>query len=197
MAQQGRGWLSSIELLGEDYDDIVVWASAELRERKRRTQDILFDFNQKLTVRAREIGDADFKPISNGAFGRYSMRLAGIARRYENTRVIAEALTTRMKPGDQDKLTIAAGEAIKMAVFEIIGESGEAGLSLKELKMAGDALRSSVGAMKISTDLKAKVEEGLKAQIDAAEKDAVERGDTDGAALLKKIREEIYGIFET
>jgi Protein of unknown function (DUF3486) len=159
----GRGRLSSIELLGEDYDDIVMWAAGELRERTQLQIDILGEFNRRLEARAHEVGDA-FEPVSKSAFGRYSMRLARIARRLQYTREISRVLTERLQPGDTDNVTIALADAIKSAVFEAIGEAGEGGSSLMDLKFAGDALKNAVTAEKYSTERRARLEAEIAAK---------------------------------
>lgn len=199
----GRGRLSSIELLGEDYDDIVMWAAGELRERTQLQIDILGEFNRRLAARAEEIGDA-FEPISKSSFNRYAMHLSRIARRLEHTREIAKVLTDRLQPGDTDSVTIAVAEAIKTTVFEAIGEAGDAGLSMMDLKFAGDALKSAVSAQKHSSDRRAKLEadaqrqaEAMAAQIakraaDAVEKAAAEAGLS--AAAVAQLRREFLGI---
>jgi hypothetical protein len=196
----GRGRLSSIELLGEDYDDIVAWAAGELRERRQLQTDILGEFNARLEARAFEVGDT-FEPISKSAFGRYSLRLSGMARRLEHTREISKVLTERLQPGDTDRVTIALAEAIKSAVFEAIGESGEAGLGMMDLKFAGDALKSAVAAQKTSAELRGKIEAQLAAKVEkavntvAGEAEAAGRT-IDKAEVLRKIREDVYGIFD-
>lgn len=195
----GRGRLSSIELLGEDYDDIVAWAAGELRERRQLQIDILDELNRRLQARAEEIGDGDFEPVSKSAFSRYSIRLAKIARRLEHTREISRVLTDRLRPGDTDTVTVALAEAIKTAVFETIGEAGEAGLGLEDLKFAGQALASAVQAQRSSADLRRKLEASIKAKvetaIDGAAAEAETAGDVSRAEVLRRIREDVYGIF--
>jgi hypothetical protein len=179
----GRGRLSSIELLGEDYEDIITWAAGELRERTQLQIDILEELNRRLAARAEEIGD-DFTPISKGAFSRYSVRLAKIARRLEHTREISRVLTDRLEPGDTDNVTIALAEAIKSAVFEAIGEAGESGTPLMDLKFAGDALKSAVAAQKVSSDRRAKLEAEIKARAEEEAKKAA-------AALAQQVADAV------
>lgn len=165
---EGRGRLSSIELLGEDYDDILTWAAGELRDRSKLQTDILGELNRQLQARAEGIGDTDFKPISRSAFSRYSVRLAGIARRLEHTREISRVLTERLQPGDTDTVTIALAEAIKTTVFEAIGEAGDAGLGMMDLNFAASALKSAVAAQKTSAENRQKIEAEIARKADEA-----------------------------
>ncbi|MBT9293316.1 DUF3486 family protein [Prosthecodimorpha staleyi] len=200
----GRGRLSSIELLGEDYDDVVLWAAGELRARNQLQIDILGEFNKRLQARAEEIGDDDFEPVSKSAFNRYAMRLAGIARRLEHTREISRVLTDRLQPGDTDTVTIALAEAIKTAVFEAIGEAGDAGMGMMDLKFAGDALKSAVTAQKHSSERRARLEaeaqrqaEAMAAQLAKRAADAVEKAATEAglsAAAIAQLRRDFLGI---
>jgi len=187
-----RGQLSSIELLGEDYEDIVAWAAAELRERKRLATVILAEFNDRLEVRAREIGEP-FKPISKSAFSRYSVRLSKLARRLEGVREISRVLTDRLQPGDTDHTTIALAEMIKTAVFEGIGEAGESGLDMMGLNFAASALKSAVGAQKTSAELRERAERKA-AERAAAAVDQVARAAGMTADTVDAIKAKILGI---
>lgn len=191
----GRGRLSSIELLGEEYDDIVRWAATELRERSQLQIDILGEFNRRLEARAHEVGD-DFEPVSKSAFNRYAMRLAGIARRLQYTREISQVLTDRLQPGDTDTVTIALAEAIKTAVFEGIGEAGEGGSSMMDLKFAGDALKSAVAAQKASAELRTKMEAAILAKVAKAAETAGTVAKARGMSVetVEAIKASILGI---
>lgn len=197
----GRGRLSSIELLGEDYEDIVAWAAGELRDRKQLQIDILGEFNARLQARAEEIGDDAFEPVSKSAFSRYSVRLSSIARRLEHTREISRVLTDRLQPGDADRVTVALAEAIKTAVFEAIGEAGEGGVGFEDLKFAGDALKKAVDAQRASADMRQKLEKAIADKTAKAVESVAGAAEAAGqpidkAAILRKIREDVYGIFE-
>src|SRR5688572_17965119 len=117
--RSGRGRLSSIELLPVEAEPVVAWAMQELRARKHTQVDILDEFNKRLRAVAVEIG-TPIAPVSLSAFNRYAIRLASIARRLEETREIAGALTERLQPGDADDLTVMVAETIKTLVFELL-----------------------------------------------------------------------------
>jgi hypothetical protein len=67
--RSGRGKLSSIEILPEVCDEDIAWVNAELKERRIPQTEILREFNAR-------IADHGCKPISKGAFSRYSVRKA-------------------------------------------------------------------------------------------------------------------------
>lgn len=201
---KGRGRLSRIDLLGPDYDDIVMWAAGQLRQRDTQQNEICAEFNARLKVRAEEIGDAGFTPISPSSFNRYSVALAETSRRMERTRDIARVLVDKLEPADSDNTTIVIAELIKSAIEEQLKENGEAGTSLKDLKFAGDALRSANAAKKQSSERRAKLEEEARRQaeamanqmarrtMDAVEKAAVEAGLS--AAAVAQLRRDLLGI---
>ena len=201
---KGRGRLSRIDLLGSDYDDIVMWAAGQLRQRDTQQNEICAEFNDRLKARAEEIGDDEFKPISTSSFNRYSVSLAETMRRVERTREISRILVDRLDPADSDKTTIVIADLIKSAIEEQLREAGEGGTSLKDLKFAGDALRSADVAKKQSADRRLKLQEEAKRQaeamanemakkaVDAVEKAAVEAGLS--KAAVAQLRRDFLGI---
>lgn len=193
MQGQGRGRLSTIELLPEEYDDIVLWAAGELRDRKRLQTDILDEFNAKLAERAAEIGAETAPDISKSAFSRYSVHRARVARRLETTREISKVLTERLQPGDTDTTTVAVAEVIKTAVFEGLGEAGEAGIDMMGLNFAASALKSAVGAQKTSAELREKAERKI-AERAAAAVDQVAKARGLTAETAEAIKRQILGI---
>src|SRR3546814_13583166 len=67
--QEGRGRLSSIDLLPEEAEPDIVWASEQLRLREKPAKMILAEFNARLA-------DRGIASISKSAWGRYSVRQA-------------------------------------------------------------------------------------------------------------------------
>src|SRR3546814_19476969 len=67
--QEGRGRLSSIDLLPEEAEPDIVWASEQLRLRETPAKMILAEFNARLADRC-------IASISTSAWGRYSVRNA-------------------------------------------------------------------------------------------------------------------------
>lgn len=67
--RDGRGRLSSVEMLPAECREDVVWVNAELRERTIPQTEILDRFNARLSAKGQP-------PISKGAFSRYSVRVS-------------------------------------------------------------------------------------------------------------------------
>lgn len=191
-SRKGRGRLSSIDQLPEEADRLVADACQELRQRDRTQKDILADFNAKLLALGEQL-DTEITPISATAFNRYSVRLARITRRVEQTREIATVLTKRLEPGTADDLTIAVTETIKTLVFELLEAGGEAGLTMKAAKEAAEAVRAAAAAQKISTDRRAKVESEFSKRADAAI-DKVAKAEGFSQDTVRAIKANVLGL---
>ncbi|WP_224825607.1 DUF3486 family protein [Cognatishimia sp. MH4019] len=184
VARQGRGRLSSIDLLPAEADHIVAWAFQELKERDRTQTEIWFEFNDKLA-------ELSLGPISKSAFNRHSIRLASMARRHEEVRAITAALTERLDPSQTDDLTIMAAETIKTLIFEMM-EDGKAASPKNAMELAR-ALQSAVNSQKLSVDRKRAIQKQFESQVDdAIEKITEEKGLT--AEKAKFFRNEVLGV---
>ena len=115
----GRGRLSAIDLLPPECDELISWAAQQLGMRSRSQLDIYAEWKQKLIALQGETG-VGFDIPSFSSFNRYSVKLADITRRLEQTREIAGALSERFDPATSDHLTLVATEAIKSLVFELL-----------------------------------------------------------------------------
>lgn len=187
----GRGRLSTIDLLPEEAEPEVVWVAEQLREGKRLQIDILAEFNARLA-------DRGIAPVSKSAFGRYSVRKAMQFRQLDEVRRISVELAEMLGADSADKMTIAVSEMLKMAAFKL-AEGGN--LSSKDVMELARANKDAVGAQKLSADYRRALQDELgrrvKDKLDAVEGEiAREDGPVDGRALLKRVREDIYGIFE-
>lgn len=194
----GRGRLSGIELLPLEATPIIAWAADELRDRDRSQLDIYEDFYAKLEELRREHrGELDFTIPSFSAFNRYSIKLATMTRRLEETREIAASISERFDAKASDDLTLIAAEAIKTLVFELLTDHPGKIDPKGALNLAG-ALRSAAQAQGVSTSRRMKVEGEFKQKVDAAitAAEAVMTERPDAKAVLKKIREDVYGIFD-
>lgn len=87
----GRGRLSNIELLPEECAHVVHWAAQELQKRERHQTEIYAEFTEKLLAIRAEDGELDFAIPSRSAFNRYSVNLAEMTKRINDTRDIASA----------------------------------------------------------------------------------------------------------
>lgn len=158
---KGRGRLTAIDQLPDECEPIVGWASQELADRTRTQVEIYGEFKQKLIALQGEQG-IDFDIPSFSAFNRYSVRLAMISRRLEQTREIAATLSERMDAAGSDDLTLIAAEALKTLIFEILQSSGEAGISTKGAMELANALRAASAAQVSSSNRRAKLEADAK-----------------------------------
>ncbi len=166
---KGRGRLSGIELLPEECAPIVAWAAAELQARKRTQTEIYQDFAAKLSELDREYrGELEISIPSFQAFNRYSLRLATLTQRLNDTREIAATLAEKFDAADSDNLTLIAAEAIKTLIFEILTNSGEGGVEAKEAKALADALRAATQAQNVSTLRRTKVEKDFADKVEKA-----------------------------
>lgn len=166
---KGRGRLSGIELLPEACADAVAWAASELQNRERTQTDIYEEFVGKLQSLHREHrGELDFAIPSFSAFNRYSIRLATLTQRLNQTREIATTLASKFDAAASDDLTLIASEAIKTLVFELVTNGGEAGFDPKGAKALADALFSATRAQGVSTNRRQKVEKEFADKVDQA-----------------------------
>ncbi len=194
----GRGRLSGIELLPEECSPVIAWAADELQNRDRTQTEIYSEFVEKLQALDREYrGELEFTIPSFSAFNRYSIKLATLTRRLDETREIATAIAGKFDPEASDNLTLIAAEAIKSLVFEMMTNPN--GIDAKGAMALAQALRSATQAQSVSSDRRKKVETEFKSKVsqvvDVIEKQQ-EKLTPDGKEALRKIREDIYGIFK-
>lgn len=190
---RGRGRLSKIDLMPEECDEIVAWASRELADRSRTQIDIYAEFVEKCeALMAESRGELEFDIPSYKGFNRHSTEIARRIRRSDHTREIVSALADRYDAKDADDLTIMAGEAIKAAVFEMLGDADDR-MNPKDAMMLAAALKSAVQAQGVSTDRRRKVEAEFASKVDAAvEAVAKVQGLTEGA--IKEFKSKLLGV---
>ncbi|WP_174800693.1 DUF3486 family protein [Martelella limonii] len=157
MAKRGRGRLSNIDLLPKECDDIVAWAAQELGKRKRTQTEIYPEFRDKLLAIQGEYGVA-FDIPSFTAFNRYSVNLARMTKRIEETREIAATIAQRIDAEASDELTLITAEAIKTLIYELLQATEDGGLDPKGAMQLANALRSAVQAQSVSSARRQKVE---------------------------------------
>lgn len=193
-SRKGRGRLSGIELLPAECDEVIAWAAGELRDRDRTQLDIYQEFVGKLEELSREHrGEVEITIPSFSAFNRYSIKLATMTRRIEETREIAGAIAGRFDAEASDNLTLIAAEAIKTLVFEVLTAAGEHGIDPKGAMQLAAALRSATQAQGVSTARRAKVEKDFAKEVDeAVEQVARVKGLTEETA--EAIKAQILGV---
>lgn len=109
----GRGRLSSIDLLPDEAQDEIVWAMGELNKRKRTQADILFELNDKLAVKG-------IDAISKSAFNRKAIRIASAARKIAERRALFEGIAPQFTPDRIAEADVVIGELIKILITELL-----------------------------------------------------------------------------
>lgn len=191
---RGRGRLTGLELLPDACGPIVAWAAEQLKYRERTQTDIYQEFYAKLEALQREYrGELEFAIPSFSAFNRYSIKLAALTQRLEETREIAGSIASRFDAQASDDLTLIAAEAIKTLVFELITSTGEAGMDAKGAMQLATALRSAAQAQGVSTARRQKVEKEFGEKVtEAVQTVAKAKGLTADAA--DEILNQILGV---
>jgi hypothetical protein len=177
--QEGRGRLSSIDLLPEDAEPDLIWAHEQLRDRAMHSNVIHSEFNARLA-------DRGIGPISKSAWGRYAVRKAMQFRKIDATRAIASELAPTLGTDGSDHVTMLIAEMVKVAAFQMLEEGPMGTKGLMELARA---VATATGAQKTSAEnrrqLEAEVAQRLKDTADAVAKVGAQAGV--GAETLRKI----------
>ena len=188
----GRGRLGSIDLLPEEAADDVTWAVQQLAARNRTQEDIRFEFNDRLEAKGIE-------GISASAFNRRAVKLAAAQNRLAESRAVFEGLAPQFTAENVDDSNIVLGELIKSMIQEVIAEDEQR--DTKNVMELARAYQSTIGAMKVSSERRAKLQAEMREKV-AKATDAAADGivaaapGANKAEVLKRIREDVYGIFE-
>lgn len=190
---RGRGRLSKIDLMPGECDGVIAWAAQELADRDRTQMEIYTEFVEKCeALMAEHRGELEFEIPSFSGFNRYSLKLAAMTRRMEETREIAATLADRFGAKESDDLTIMAGEAIKSLVFNMLGEA-DGQLGAQEAMFLAAAFKSAVQAQRVSSDRRAKLEKEFEGKVGAAvEAVAKVKGMT--AETVEEIKGKLLGV---
>lgn len=191
--REGRGWLSSIEQLPEEAREDIVWAAEQLNARQRKQADILFELNDRLSMKG-------LGPLSKSAFNRYSLKRSMAATRVAEMRDVFAGLADQFTPERIDEGNLLIGEFIKMLILELT-QDGTGSRTPKEAMELARAYASAVQGQKAAAERRAAAFETKRAAllnaVDAAA-GAVEASNpgADLKAAIKRIRAEIYGIVD-
>ncbi len=190
---QGRGQLSSIDLLPKEADHIVSGAASELADREKTQTDIYAEFVSRCeALKAEHRGELEFTIPSFSSFNRFSLRQARLSRRLDQTRDIVRVQAEKHAAQASDDLTVMAGEMIKSVVLHMLGDAAD-GIEPKQLKELADAFRSAQTAQNLSSVRKAKETAALQARIgEAVETVAKAKGLT--AETTESIKATVLGV---
>jgi hypothetical protein len=170
--KEGRGHLSSIDMLPDEAEAAIVWANEQLRERKLPSAVILAEFNERLA-------DLGLTPISKSAWGRYAVRKAIQFRRLDEIQRMGGELARTMDAKAPDEVTVAVAEMLKVAAFEILEEGN---VSTSGIMQLSRALQSAVSAQKTSAEYRERLEKEVQARLAEAAKEAGEIGKKKGVS---------------
>lgn len=187
--REGRGRLSTLDMLPEAAEEDIVWALEALRQRSLPQNLILDQFNARLASRGIE-------PVSRSAFNRWSIRKSIQFRRLDELRTVTNDLVASLGTGDADDVTVAIAEILKASIYERV-EGGE--LKSKEILELSRSLNSIVAAQKTSAVHRRELEERVNSQLEAAaeevgkaEKQMREAGLS--ADSIAQIRRDVLGL---
>lgn len=166
---RGRGRLSSFDLMPPEADAIIAWAAQELSDRERTQADIYAEFVTRCEALMKEHrGEIEFRIPAFSSFNRYSMRLARLTRRLDQTRQIVATLAEKFDPTDADNLTVMTAETVKALVLTMLAETDEDGIDAKSVMQLAAAFKQAVQAQSISTDRRRKAEADFKTRVEEA-----------------------------
>lgn len=183
--REGRGQLSSIDMLPEECEPDLIWAIEELRERRMPGNEILKEFNARLA-------DRGIKGISKSAWNRYSVRKALQFRKLEQGHAIMAGIHKELASDAPDQVTMVLGEMLKLQVFQIL-EGGD--LGTKDLAALARVLRNAVQAQSDTVDVRkgeAELQDRLKQATEAVTKAGAKAGLSPEA--VEEINKRIAGI---
>ncbi len=159
--RETRGRLSSLDLAPEEAQEDILWALAQLNERKRSQADILVELNDRLAVKGCE-------GISKSAFNRKAVRCSAAARRVDEARALFAGIAPSFTPERQDETNLVIGELIKVLIAELLESDKIDSKGAMELAQAyvksiqGQAL-SSLHREKLEAKFARKASEAIKA----------------------------------
>lgn len=183
--KEGRGRLSSLDLVPDECQDDVRWAIGELNKRTRTQGDILFELNDRLEAKG-------CLPISRSSFNRSSVRLAAAARRLAEARHIFEGLAPHFTPEKIDEGNIGLGEVIKTLIFELT-DPGEVGHTPKEAMELARAYLATIQGQRLSSDRRQRLQKEFATKTGAAiDQVAKTKGLT--ADTVDEIKAKILGL---
>lgn len=187
--REGRGRLSTIDLLPDEAEPDVIWAIDALRERKMPQNAILAEFNARLA-------DRGIAGVSKSAWSRFSVRKAIQFRQLDEVRKISDELVTSLGVDGPDHLTVTVAEMIKLAAFRMLERRPEDGQDTKGLLELGRAVNAAVAAQKASADHRNKLEERLNTTVEEVAEKAETLAKEAGlsADRVAQMRREVLGL---
>lgn len=184
-AREGRGRLSSMDLVPEEGHEDIFWAVGELNKREKSQNEILFELNDRLAAK-------EIDPISKSAFNRRSVKLAAAMNRLNEARYIFKGIAPQLTAEAVDEHTLALGEFIKTLCFELSQEDAVK-IGTKGAMELARAHLAVIQGQKLSSERRTKLEADFKAgAAEAIEKVSKARGVS--AEVTAELRRELFGV---
>lgn len=170
--REGRGRLSTIDMLPDEAEEDVVWALEQLRERNLPQNVILTEFNERLA-------DRGIAPVSKSAWSRFAVRKAIQFRKLDEVQRISGELVASLGTDGPDQVTIMVAEMIKLASFQVLEKGTSDTKGIMELSRA---LQGAVSAQRTSAEHRRKAQEEVDQRIKAAAAQVAELGKKGGVS---------------
>lgn len=183
--REGRGRLSSLDMLPDEAEADLVWALEQLRERTMPQNAILDELNGRLA-------DRGIGRVSKSAFSRWSVRKAIQFRRLDEVRAITGDIVGNLGSAGADEVTVAVAEMLKAAIYEQL----ENELGPKQIQELSRSLAAVVAAQRASTEHRRRLEERVNAQVEQVAERAGEALRDAGlsAERVAQIRRDVLGM---
>lgn len=181
---------SKIDRLPQELRDLI----ADLRTRGRTIDELL--------AKLREL-DVD---IGRSSLGTWVQRFDAVRERLRSSKAAADAIMGELgRDGGDDRIARFNVQMLHAGIMELAAAEDEDGapvtLDPKTAKMLSSAIRDLAQAKKIDQDstlaLKKELARAAADEIAKAQKEAAADGrPADPAEVLRRIREDVYGIYE-
>ncbi|MEP9402048.1 phage protein Gp27 family protein [Sphingomonas silueang] len=183
--REGRGRLSSIDLLPEDAEEDIAWALEQLRARDMPQIAIVAEFNRRLAARG-------IDPVTKSSFSRWSVRKAVQFRNLNEVRSIAGEITGALGTDGSDDVTVVVAEMLKAAVYAQLEQQP----TTKGLMELSRTLQAAVGAQRTSEEYRRRLEQRHADKIAQAADRATDIAREGGlsAESIAKMRHEFLGV---
>jgi len=137
---------------------------------------------------------------SRSAIGRYSKRMKDAMGAYREAQEVAGVWVQKLGENPKGDVGQLLGELLKTVAFQTIGSMSEdpdnKGVDAQDLMFLARAIKDLGSFDRIKFDLAVKLREQASKVIDRVAAEVEKNPEMDRAAMLKRIREEIYGVFE-
>ena len=183
--REGRGRLSSIDMLPDEAEPDVIWAIEQLRERSLPQTAILKEFNARLADRG--IGS-----IAKSSWSRYAVRKAIAFRQLDDVHRLSDDVISSLGSGGADKVTMFVGELLKLQMLQLLEGDQQTAKGVSDISRA---LAQTVTAQRGSTEHRRQLE-AISDKIDkaAGRAETIARDAGLSADRIAQMRREFLGV---